>query len=138
MKTIIGWSVCIMILSAIIISCQKNDTIVDNPPVEFVVRIDSVHLTKIVAQNNTLIARLLGRIGPSTCYFFPRYQEVARDWFRRTIKDYDANTQGSNGTSSIVELRSAIYRVFPIYPGKFTFIVQQPDGSTVQDTCFVI
>lgn len=118
-------------------SCKKDEITVSNPPQEFQVKIDSVKLSKNVVWNDTLRARLWGKIGTSTCYQFARY-ETTRDSFRATVKVFGNYTSSSNCIAATVELRSAIYRIYPLYPGKFTLIIQQPGGTTLQDTTTIL
>jgi hypothetical protein len=118
-------------------SCKNDETPVSNAPQEFVMKIDSVKLEKNISRNDTLRARLWGKIGNTSCYSFARY-EATRDSFQATIKAFGKVVSSSSCAAANVELRGAIYRVYPIYPGKFTFYVQQPDGSTLRDTTLVL
>lgn len=128
-----------LVLGALLVvsSCKKDDTTVVDPPQEFQVKIDSVKLSKNAVWNDTLRARLWGKIGASTCYQFARY-ETTRDSFQATVKVFGALLSSGNCTPATVELRSAIYRIYPVYPGKFTMTIQQPNGTTLQDTTTVL
>ena len=128
-----GFAIALMILS-----CSKNDSVpVYNPPQEFVVRMDSVKLGKN-PHPDTLRAQLWGRIGNSTCYQFSRYQ-TTRDSFQVRVKVFGTYTESSSCTPATIELRGAVYRIEPpFYPGTFTVIVLQPDGSTLRDSVGII
>ncbi len=127
----------VLAVLVVAVSCKKDDTFVSNPPQEFQVKIDSIKLSKNVIWNDTLRARLWGKIGSSTCYQFARY-ETTRDSFRATVKVIGTYTPASSCGAAIVELRSAIYRIYPVYPGKFTLTIQQPGGTTLQDTTTIL
>ncbi len=124
-------------LSVVVLSCKKDNVTVSNPPQDFQVKIDSLKLSKNTIWNDTLRARLWGTIGSSTCYQFARY-ETTRDSFSATVKVIGTFTDGSSCATAVVELRSAIYRVYPLYPGKFTLKIQQPGGTTIQDTTTIL
>lgn len=128
-----------VILAALFVgsSCKKDDTTVVDPPQEFQVKIDSVKLSKNVVWNDTLRARLWGKIGTSNCYSFARY-ETSRDSFQATVRVFGSFLSSGNCAPATVELRSAIYRIYPVYPGKFTITIRQPNGTILQDTTTVL
>ncbi len=135
MKSFVGFTLAAALFFAV--SCKKDDIVVSNPPQEFLVKVDSVKLTKNVIWNDTLRARVWAKIGSNTCYQFARY-ETTRDSFRATVKVIGTYTAGSSCGAAIVELRSAIYRIYPVYPGKFTLVIQQPGGTTLTDTTTIL
>ncbi len=121
-----------------VVSCKKDETTVSNPPQEFVVKIDSLKIQKPALSNDTLRARMWGKLGPNTCYSFGRFQTVARDSYSVRIKVYGLYLPSSSCTPTPQALTGAIYRHYPVYPGTFRMFVEQPDGTTIRDTAIVL
>lgn len=122
----------------VVSSCKKDDDItVSDPPREFQVRMDSVKLSKNVSRTDTLRALLWGTIGNTTCYQFARY-ESTRDSFEVRLKVFGRYTPSSACSPAVIQLRQAIFRIYPVYPGKFTLYLLQPDGSMLRDTALVL
>lgn len=138
MKNVVSFVVSVLALVLMIASCKKEDDLAgSDPPREFQVRIDSVKLSKNVARTDTMKAFLWGTIGNTTCYQFSRY-ESERDSFEVRVKVFGRYTPSSSCSPSVVQLRQAIFRVYPVYPGKFTIYILQPDGSMLRDTSLVL
>jgi hypothetical protein len=128
----------ICLLALPILSCKKDEVTVSNPPVEFAVRIDSLAIQKPVISNDTLRGQMWGTLGPTTCYGFSRFQRISGDSFSVRIKVFGLNTQSGSCGQTVQKLNRAIYRVHPVYRGKFLFVIEQPDGTTRRDSADVL
>lgn len=138
MKHALMFAASVLVVLLVVSSCKKEDDLAGSePPREFQVRMDSVKLAKNVARTDTLKAFLWGTIGNTTCYQFARY-ESTRDSFEVRIKVFGRYTPSSTCSPTAVQLRQAIYRIYPVYPGKFTVYLLQPDGSMLRDTSLVL
>jgi hypothetical protein len=138
MKHALMYAAAVVAVLLVVSSCKKEDDItVGDRPREFQVRIDSVKLSKNVARTDTLKAFLWGTIGNSTCYQFARY-ESTRDSFEIRLKVFGRYTPSSTCSPSAVQLRQAIFRIYPVYAGTFTVYVLQPDGSMLRDMSLVL
>jgi hypothetical protein len=129
---------CLLASTVASLSCKKDEITVNDPPQEFLVRIDSLRIQKPVISSDTLRGRLWGTLGPNTCYSFSRFQKVSSDSFSVRIKVFGLHSPSSSCGQAIQKLNGAIYRVYPVYRGTFQFFVEQPDGSSLRDTIVVI
>lgn len=134
----ISLPISLLALCILIPACKKDDVAVNNPPQEFVMRIDSLAIQKPVISGDTLKGRVWGTLGSNTCYSFSRFQKLSADSFSVRIKVFAIHSPSSFCGPGIQKLNGAVYRVYPVYRGRFQFVIEQPDGTTLRDSADVI
>ena len=80
--------------------------------------------------------KLYGTIGNSGAYAFDRF-EAARDSHRLNLTVWGRYTDNEMATQQIVELRGKEYPVAPLYQGRFSVNVRQPDSTFLRDSLLV-
>ena len=116
-----------------IISCTKPH----EPSVTyFIVRVDSISIPDSIPQADTLRIKLYGTVGNSGAYAFDRF-EAARDSHRLNLTVWGRYTDNDYATQQIVELRGKEYQVAPLYQGRFSVNVRQPDSTFLRDSLLV-
>lgn len=102
----------------------------------FKVKIDSLTVQDTIQVTDTLKIRLLGVIGNNGCYSFHKYEtNLYNNTMNLTIwgklEKHDICTFEMVGLDDI-------FRVFPISQGKFYININQPDGSLLRDSVYII
>ncbi|MCK4420680.1 hypothetical protein KAW48_02695 [candidate division WOR-3 bacterium] len=119
----------VVVISVSLTSCLKSDIEFEY----FKVRVDGLNVPSSISHEDTLNIQLYGTIGSDGCHSFSHF-EAERDTFELKLAVWGKRDIKVGACPCIMVPLDTVYSVFPLYPGSFYIEIQQPDGSTLNDT----
>jgi hypothetical protein len=136
-KTSYGILILILITTITYFSagCNKKD---DTPsPVQFTIKVDSIHHADTIHVGETFDIDCFGKVGDNDCYEFQEIKDTINTG-TITLELIGKHTFRENCAGGIIYMSPATARISGLTAGDWTITINQPEGVTpIESKVFV-
>lgn len=134
-----SYGIMIIILFATITywgaGCNKKDD--KPPPVEYTIKVDSIHFADTINAGDIFKVELYGKVGDNDCYAFKEIRDTI-DAGSVTLELIGTHTFNENCNDGIIYMNPATASISGLTAGDWMLTITQPEGtSPIENEFFV-